>query len=348
MKRFILLFITISLLYAVPASSQGLLKRVTGAMKDELLGTNKSGNSKEQAPEPACACDGAELVLDLGGKDKLDYSEISICSKDDGSLLIQSRMTGTYTIVKDGVSQGPIQAGDPRIAGYNCNDNPDNSIESLLLRYKDYISKSGDKYVIKFGGKTYGPFAQIGQFGITRSKDKFAAVATENIPVTQDEGKKMDEAIEKAKTDQEKMELAMQYTQQMQQKMMQGGGPESISPKVVTNIPDASFNPIAGGTFNADMKYDDILVTAYDKILDMQGNTVMNIKPEHTGVNRIFVNTANTRYAAYNYGTLIFSDNTTLAEIFNPYLMKSDGKVYLTYMYYSPKKNSIMQCKISF
>jgi hypothetical protein len=29
-------------------------------------------------------------------------------------------------------------------------------------------------------------------------------------------------------------------------------------------------------------------------------------------------------------------------------LVKIDGKVFLAYMYYSPKKNSIMQCKIPF
>jgi hypothetical protein len=348
MKKSIFLLITLSLLFAGPAASQGLLKKVTGAMKDELTGTNKSGNTKNQGPEPACACDAPEAVFNFGGNQQLNYTETTICSKADGSLLFQDRMTGNYYVAKGNVTQGPFPAGDPHIAGYSCDESASSGIEGLLVRYKEFISKSGDKYLISFGGKTYGPYAQIGQFGITRSKDKFAAVVVENIPVSADEGKKMDEAIEKAKTDQEKMELAMQYTQQMQQKMMQGGGPGSMTPKLVTNIPGATFSPITGGTFSADMKYDDILVIAFDKILDLQGNIVMTLKPELAGANKILVNSTNTKYAVYNYGNILFSDNTTLNELFNPYLMKADGKIYLTYMYYSPKRNAIMQCKIPF
>lgn len=344
MKKSLLLLIVLSLFYAGPASSQGLLKKVTGAMKDELLGTNKPG--KNQAPEPGCACSDAVVIMDMG-KDKLDYSEVTICSKDDGSLLFQNRMTGDYYIATGGVSKGPFRPGDPQIAGYSCNNSETQTIENLLVRYKEYLSKSGDKYFITFGGKKYGPYAVINQFGVTRSKDKFAALVTETIIASEDEGKKMDQAIKNAKTDQEKMELAMQYTQQMQQKMMQGGGPESILPKLVTNIPGDLFNPATGASFNTEMKYDEILVGAYDKILDIHGNTIMQVKPGVLG-GKIFVNTQNTKYAVYSYGTLTFSDNTTMTDLFNPLLVKAEGKIYLTYMYYSPKRNAIMQCKIPF
>ena len=137
MKKSIILLITLSILYAVPANAQGgLLKKVTGAMKDELLGTNKSGNSKNQAPEPSCACDAPEVVLDLGGKVKLNYSEIAICTKDDGSLLVQDRVTGNYYIVKGGVTQGPIQAGDARITGFRCDDRAIADVGLLISIYK--------------------------------------------------------------------------------------------------------------------------------------------------------------------------------------------------------------------
>jgi len=348
MKKSLLLLIVLSLFYAGPAASQGLLKKVSGAMKDEILGSNKSGSSKNQGPEPSCACDSPELILDLGGKLQLNYTEISICSRDDGSIIVQDKVTGNYYIVKGGVSQGPIKDGDPRITGFNCDDNqgPDNN--ELVVKYKEYISKSGEKYLIKFAGKTYGPFAIIHNFVITKSKDKFAALVVENIVVTEDDGKKMEEAIKNAKTDQERMELAMKYGQQIQEKMMQGGGPESMSTKLVTNIAGATFNPNIGGVLNGDMKYDDILVNQFEQVADLQGKTVITLKPELIGGSKLYINTTNTKYVVYNYGTLTFSDNVILSDLFNPRLMKTDGKVYIAYMYYSPKRNAIMQCKILF
>jgi hypothetical protein len=78
------------------------------------------------------------------------------------------------------------------------------------------------------------------------------------------------------------------------------------------------------------------------------GNKVVAIKPEHNGAGKIFINSSNTKYAVEGYGTLTFSDETTLSDLFNSRLIKTDGKVFLAYMYYSPKKNAIMQCKIAF
>jgi hypothetical protein len=347
MKRSIVYLLILSLLVAVPANGQGLLKKVTGAMKDELLGTsNKS--SASQDPEPGSACSDAELVVNLAGKLKLNYKELNISSMDDGSILLQDKVSGSYYMVKSGVTQGPLRAGDPRIAGFENYDPGDTSVETAMKRYKGVITKSGDKYLINFGGKSYGPFAQINSFMITRSNDKFAALAVETIAVTENEGKKMDEAIKNAKTDQERMELAMKYTQQIQQKMTAGGGPDAMATKLVTNIPNATYNPMTGGTINGKMKYDDILISAYDKVLDLQGKTIQTIKNEHMGGD-IFVSSDNSKYAVNQYGTLVFSNNNTqLADMFNPYLIKVGGTVYLTYMYYSPKKNSIMQCKIAF
>ena len=61
-------------------------------------------------------------------------------------------------------------------------------------------------------------------------------------------------------------------------------------------------------------------------------NVVLKIKPEAAGANDFFVNTSNTMYAYYKSGTLTFSDNKTMTDLFNPYLAKKDGKVFLTYM----------------
>jgi len=96
------------------------------------------------------------------------------------------------------------------------------------------------------------------------------------------------------------------------------------------------------------MKYDDTLLVAYNKIIDLQGKTVLTLNPEVIGGGQLFINTDNTKYAVFDYGKLTFSDKTALPDLFDPYLTKVDGKIYLAYMYYSPKKNSIMQCKVPF
>ncbi len=351
MNKCILIFITLSLLYVAPVNAQGgLLKKVTGAMKDELLGTNKSGDSKNKGPEPSCACDAPEVILDLGGKVKLNYGEITICSKDDGSLLVQDRVTASYYIVKGSVTQGPMQAGDARITGFRCDDSANADPGSLLTIYKEYISKSGDKYVINFGGKTYGPYAQINQFAVSKSKGQFAALIIENIVATEDEGKKMDEAIKNAKTEQEKMELAMQYSQQITQKMLQGGGPSSMTPKLITSVPDAlsDFMSFMGSNLNADAKFDEVVLFGNNKVTSLQGKDLITLKPENYGASNIFINSGNSRYALYNYGSLTFSDGKNLTDLMNPLLIKSGNQVYITYMYYSPKRNAIVQCKIPF
>lgn len=330
------------------SNAQGLLKKVANSMKDELLGTGKSGQGSGQMPEPACACAQPELILKLGGSLQLDYKEISINTLEDGSIVVFDRINRSYYIVKNGVTSGPIPPGDQRVAGLSEYDEDDTSQDALLSRNTKYIAKTGEKYTISFGGKTYGPYSAISSFTVSTSGDKFAAVVVENIPVGQDEGQKMDDAINKAKTDQEKMELAMQYAQQMQQKIMAGGGPEAMTPKLVTNVPDASFSPVMGGMLQGNWKYDEIVVSSYVSVLDLKGNTLLNLKPEFAGTDKLFINSTNTRYAAYNYGTLTFNDNTTLPDLFNPQLISSGGKTWLAYMYYSPKSNAIMQCRIEF
>lgn len=354
MKKSILFLLTICLIITNPANAQkgGLLKKVTKSMTNELLGKpqeSATNNNARQEPEPKCACDQPTVAMDMGGKLQLDYKELTISVSDDGRLLAFHRATDEYFIVKNGVSQGPYKSGDPRIAEFNTPDNDDKNIDNFILRNKPYISRSGEKLLITFAGKSYGPYAQITNFTVSKSKDKFAAVVIENLVVNEDQGKKMDEAMKNAKTDQEKMDLAMQYSQQMQQKMMQGGGPGAMTPKVVTNVPGATINPtIQATTFSNNIKYDEILVNSYDKIYDLQGKTVLTLNKEFIGAEQLFINTTNTKYAMYNFGTLTFSDNTSLAELFNPYLLKADGKNFLAYMYYSPKKNSIMQCMIPF
>lgn len=134
----------------------------------------------------------------------------------------------------------------------------------------------------------------------------------------------------------------------MGERMMQNPDAKYLTAEVVTNIENAKYNVMQGGTFNTDMKYDEIVVNLNDKIIDLQGKTLITLIPEINSHEQIFISTDNSKFAGYNYGALTFNDKKVLPDLFNPRLLKESGQVYLAYMYYSPKKNSIMQCKISF
>jgi hypothetical protein len=146
------------------------------------------------------------------------------------------------------------------------------------------------------------------------------------------------------------MELAMKYGQQMQQKIMSGGGPEAMQPKIISNVtvPTLDVLSVATSSLNATLKYDEIVLITQSKITDLQGKTIFNLAMNQYDPDNTFISTDNSRYATYSYGTLTISDGKKLSDLFNPLLVKTDGKIFLAYMYYSPKRNAIMQCKIPF
>jgi hypothetical protein len=352
MKKLTLILLVFCIFTLNPLNGQvsRLLNKVSKSVTNDDVGKpEQESKSSKVEPEPKCACELPDQILELGGNLKLMYSEITIFINDEGAILVKDRFTGDYYIVKDGTPQGPVKAGDPRLRGFNIDD-VDAPKETKAWSNNEYITSTGEKYLIKFNGKSYGPYAQIKEFKVAKSKDKFAAIVIENIPVSEADGKKMEEAIKNAKTEQEKMDLAMQYSQQMMQKVQQGGGPMSTMPKLITNIPGVSYDPLksAGGSLNNNIKFDDILFKTYDKVIDLSNKVLLTLKPDAQNTESLFVNSNNTRYAYYNYGALTFDDGSTMAELFNPHLVKANSQVNLAYMYYSPKKNSIMQCKIPF
>lgn len=208
----------------------------------------------------------------------------------------------------------------------------------------------GEKYIIRFAGKTYGPYAVINDFAAPKSKDKFAAIVTENVAASESYSKKMEEAMKNAKSDQERMEISMKFSQQISKQMIEDGGATSLIPKLVSNVAGAKYDQMEwmGGRLNGTVKYDDIVVISPNKIIDLQGRTLFSFSDYSGSSESLFLSSSNSKYAKYSYGSLVFSDNTTLADLFNPYLIKSSGKTFLTYMYYSPSKNAIMQCQIPF
>lgn len=355
MKKSLLIVAALCLLISNPLESQGLLNKVKKAVSKEISGITGDDTGKESSkpgPEPACACDDANLIMDLG-KYKILYNEITICTKEDGSILVKDKMEGKYYITRNGTSEGPYSEGAPEIAGF-CSDNGGSKNSGKdndwAEKFPGFISKSGEKYLIRFNGKNYGPYALISDFAVSSGRDKFAAVVTENMVMTEAEGKKIEKEMENAKSDQERMDISMRMAQQMQDQITKGGGPESLQPKLVSNVPGAKYDMMAwaGGTLNSSVKFNDLLVIAPDRIIDLTGKTLMKVASNTNNYDKMFVNSSNTLYATYNYGTLTFSDNKTLSEVFSPYVIQTDGKVFLTYMYYSPGKDAIMQCAIPF
>jgi hypothetical protein len=361
MKTNVLFLIAICILLGNPGNAQvnRLLNKVTKSVANKIdVKPSESTKNTNNEPEPKCACEKPELIADLG-KLNLGYNELSIISNDEGAILLSDKTSKDFYIAKDGVTQGPFKYGDPQLAGFDVPDNsmaPDNSGSDGNKEKKDpwannkYITKTGEKYLIKFDGKSFGPYATIQQFKVSKSKDKFAAMVVQTVPVSDADGKKMQKEIDNAKTEEEKRALAMKFNQQMMQKMMEGGGPNSMMPKLITNIEGTTYDAInsQGGFLDTGIKYDDILFKSYNKVVDLLNNVLFELNQDAKGSKDLFINTTNTIYAWYNSGTLSFSNSKVMSDLFNPHLVKVGGQVNLAYMYYSPKGNSLMQCKIPF
>ena len=352
MKKIFVFSVILCMLSLTTANAQvgNFLRNVKNNIKQDVLGTPDSKNTK---PEPSCACDPAESIVDLG-KYKLDYTELNISVLNDGSVLLKENTSDEYYISRNGSTVGPYKKGDPRISGLQIPGNSDNedNEKDLTKIYKGYVTKSGDKYLITFNGKNYGPYAIVNQFVVSSAKDKFAALVTENVTITADQAKKMEAAANNAKTDDERMQIALQYSQQMQQNIA-NGGQQSLMPKYISNIPNIKVEDlvaVSGGQLYTTLKYNDILIvsTGQGKIVDLLGNNVATYSYGDCDPGSMYISADNSRYACYKYGVLTFNDKKTLSDLFNPRLVKEGDKIFLAYMYYSPKKNAIMQCKIPF
>ncbi|TAL72537.1 MAG: hypothetical protein EPN88_04880 [Bacteroidetes bacterium] len=301
-------------------------------------------------PEPSCACDQAVLIMEMG-KYQIDYTELNISVQEDGSILVKDDQKANYYIVKNGITEGPFKAGDPVISGFRADKKNANDIgeKDIPLTYKNYISKVDDKYLITFNGKKYGPYSQISKFVVSKTKDKFVAIVTENLIMTEELNSRYSALLNKAKTDDERMHISMQMSAEMEQRTKKYG-PQSAGPIFVSNIPGASFDKslVYTANFYNNIKYGEIVTESSTNINDLQGKKILTYDYSECSPESMFISSDNSRYACFSEGTLTFNDKKILSELFNPYLLKVDGKPFLAYMYYSPKKNAIMQCKIPF
>jgi hypothetical protein len=322
----------------------------TSASTGSSTNTSSGNNNSNMEPEPSCSCDQAVLVMEMG-KYQIDYTELSISVQDDGSVLVKDSQKGNYYIVKNGITEGPYKTGDPVISGFQVDKKNDNDIEvkDIPLIYKSFISMSGEKYLITFNGKKYGPYSQISKFVVSKTKDKFAAIVTENIILTDELRKRYEVLLNKAKTDDERMQISMKMSKEMEDRTKKYG-PQSEGPIFISNVPGAVFDKslVYSANFYNNIKYGEIVTESSTIISDLQGKKILTYDYSECSPESMFISSDNSRYACYSEGTLTLGDNTKFSELFNPYLLKMDGKPYLAYMYYSPKRNAIMQCKMPF
>lgn len=349
----LILLLFCSITYDANAQLGGLMNKAKNKLVDKALGNSNSKQDLKVADDPLCACSDATIAFKFAEGLKINYKEATFSVSDDGTLLIFDMVNRKYYTSKNGVLQGPYQADDPIVRQFDLPEEEkemQQGIDVLLARYKEFVVPSGEKYTINFGGKTYGPFAVIQSFVLNHSKTKFAAMVASDVVMTEAQGKKMELEAKNAKTDQEKMQLAMKMSQQMQQRMMAGGGPIDVVPKLVSNIPDVKSDLALGSNITGKVKFDDIVNVAFDKITDLTGKTLITYDPQkgYASSNGFWLSSDNSRVATYNYGLLTLSDGKEFSEVFCPYIMKDAGKVYLTYMYFSPKNNAVMHCRLPF
>jgi len=343
LKIILLIMIAMTLNLTVSAQFGGLMNKIKKEVANKVLGT--SGDVKD----PACATDDAIVIYKFAKDEKIAINEITFCHTDKGALLIQHKQLKDYYVIKDGKQSGPYKEGDPSLNEFGSCSEGVQGTDDLTVKFNGYIFKQGERFVIRFDGKTYGPYDQITSFAINDSHTKFVAAVFEKMLKESDFGdmSKFEKQIENAKSDAEKTQLALQMSQNLSAAMMQKGGIDA-TPRVVSNIPDISWNPLLS-ILRSDIKYNDIVAATMDKITDMKGNPLYTYKSTEIGrFEKFWLNSDNSRWAGYSNGKITFSDGKETNEVFSPYLDQFDGKVFLTYMYFSPVKEAIMQVRIPF
>ena len=122
------------------------------------------------------------------------------------------------------------------------------------------------------------------------------------------------------------------------------GNPMDFQMKVISNLSGVNADLATLGSYSSTIKYDEIVCLGPGKIMDLSGKTIFTYDPQKVNpYDGIWLSSDNSRYVNYSYGLLKFSDGKECKDVFSPWLIKEDGKVYLNYLYYSPKKNAIMQ-----
>jgi hypothetical protein len=356
MKKTFLLSIIFLLAGALNYSSQaqlgGLLNKVKNKVVDKALGNDSGSKTGNQAKEPDCATMNDKVVFEFDKGYKVDMTEITVCIQN-GDILLFSKLTGKYFVKKKNSEspEGPYEADNPEVTRFNCNTTvSSNDKKDFSIIYPEFVSHAGEKFLIKFGGKTYGPYATIMNFVVSDLKSKFVAMVIPDMMFTEKENQELEKESKNA--DNMTMEQKMAMARKIQDKMMQktmNGTPMDFQMKIISNVPNVSGTLGATVMYSSAIKYDDIVCLGNGQIMDLTGKTIFTYDIQKVNPNDgLWLSSDNTRYVTYSYGLLKFSDGKECNQVFSPWLVKEGDKLFLNYLYYSPKRNAIMQISNSF
>ncbi len=348
-----LLVLMLGFSMALPARGQlgGLMNKVKNKIVDKALGVDSgSQDTGASGQDPDCATDDAVRVFEFDKGFKVARNEIRTWIYQ-GDILLLSKDTGKYFLKKKNSPspEGPFGEEDPEVQRFlHVANSPEDAADFALL-YPESVQKTGDGYTIRFGGKSYGPFASILSMVINDSGTQFAATISMDEPKMGNEMESIAKKIENAKTDQEKMQIAMQYQSQIieeTQKMSR----IDVLPKLVTNVEGALMQVPSGSVLSSTVKYDGIVWVGMDKISDLAGNILFTWDVYQTQVENgnIWLSSDNKRYAVYSDGLLVINGTRKLNQLFSPFRSKSGTGEFLNYLYFSPVNNAIMQAMVPF
>lgn len=356
MKKWIVFIMSLflSILTSPEATAQlgGLMNKVKNRIVEKALGTDQGSSAEQNAAvgkEPDCASEDARVVFEFDKGFKIAMNEMSLCIQD-GDILFFSKLDKKYFVRKKGSDspEGPFGADDPAVTRFVCNDSGSGGSSDFSEAYPEFITRSGEKYLIRFGGKNYGPYAVIQNFVVSSLKTKFVAMVIPEVMFSEQEGALMDQEAKEAKTMGQQMELAKKIQDKMARKAV-SGEPQEYGLKLVSNVQGLDESLGMAAQLSSLVKYDEIVWIGTGKIMDLAGKTIFTYDPQEIDPNGgLWLSSDNKKYATAAPGLLRLSDGRECSDVFSPFILKEKDNVTLNYLYYSPGKNAIMQASMPF
>jgi len=336
--------------FVLPAPAQlgGLMNKVKNKIVDKALGIDSS-SGEAAGQDPDCATPDALKVFEFDKGFKVARNELSAWVHN-GDILLLSRDTGKYFIKRKnaGSPEGPYNEDDPAVVKFKRTGDAVEG-EGLIAMYPEYLQKTGDKVTIRLGGKIYGPYAEVVSFVVNDSGTRFAATISMDKPGMSNDMEKIGKLMENAKTDQERMQIAMQYQQTIMDESLKISQMD-VLPKLVTNVEGAGTEVQPGAYLSSTVRYDDIVWVELNRITDLAGTSLFEWDPYKMSVegDKIWLSSDNRHYAAYSDGVLTIDGTRRLNQLFSPYRTRDANGEFLHYLYFSPVNNAIMQASIPF
>lgn len=333
---------------ATHAQLGGLMNKVKSKIVEKALGIE--GEEDQGSPGAAgkgtsCASESDQVVFEFGKNIKLAANEVTV-QINDGNILLYDKLQGKYYIKKSGggAPEGPYKGDHPAVKNFGALPSGGGwGEEELLAVYPEYISRKGDKYTLSFGGKSYGSFAGIHNFVVNDSRTGFAAMVVHDSYDGDSGMEEIAKKMENAKTDQERMQIAMAHQAIIAEKAQEISSLDMM-PRLVTNLAGAREEIPMGGELSSTVKKGEIVWVTPNAVVDMTGRKLFELAnlTSFYDIYNFWISDDNKQYASYDNGLLKFSDGRECSEVFSPFRDVVDGKPVIGFFYFSSAKNAIM------